>query len=374
MTDQTTESGGPSLSFEKVPAPTRSERAPAGGPAPDQPAASLAFEATPRAPAPPAPTGSAATRALIADALAGTPDPGPRPHAFEAVPASVPAAPDPGSKAHAFEAVPASAPVGVGQRMSTATVGFRPTAAEVSAVSAPGGKGWNIRSQDEEHTLRGRTEEGTPGWSPRTTPAMTADRSAWDVPAAPRSRRPSGRAVIGILLTLVLVAILGFAAFEYISGREHPAATIKTPTSVGTLAPISTPAAAAVTQQMKQVMLAYGATQVVSGVYGTSGHPTLVVLLAQGPDIASTSSQFFDDFSTGLKMDGVTVDTTKTVKTTMDGSQFVCSPATRPAPQTAVSICGWSDGSTIGLVMDVSGQPVNKTLTEAVQAKTAGEH
>lgn len=395
MTDQTTESGGPSLSFEKVPATSRSERASASGPAPDA-AAGLAFETTPRAPAPPAPTGSAATRALIADALAGTPDPGPRPHAFEAMPASapppapsdlasklhafeaVPASPppnpEPGSKPHAFEAVPASAPVGVGQRMSTATIGFRPTAAEVSAVSAPGGKGWNIRSQDEEHTVRGSTEEGTPGWSPRTTPAMTADRSAWDVPAAPRSRRPSSCAVIGILLTLVLVAILGFAAFEYISGREHPAATIKTPTSVGTLAPISTPAATAVAQQMKQVMLAYGATTVVSGVYGVSGHPTLVVLLAQGPDIASTSSQFFDDFSTGLKMDGVTVDKTKTVKTTTDGSQFVCSPATRPAPQSAVSLCGWSDGSTIGLVMDVSGQTVNRTLTEAVQAKTAGEH
>ncbi len=378
MTDHTTENGGPSLSFEKVPAPSRSERAPAGDPAPDH-ASHLAFETTPRTPAaPPPPTAAAAaTRALIADALAGTPDPGPRPHAFEAVPAPAPPVPDQGSKHHSFEAVPASAPVGVGQRMSTAaTVAVRPPAPAEQAVSpdsVPGGKGWNIRSHDDENLTRGRAEQGTPGWSPRTTPAMTKDRSAWDVPAAPRSRRPSGRGVVGILLTLVLLAILGFAAFEYISGRNH-ATTIKTPATVGTLAPVSTPAAVAVSQQMKQVMLAYGATQVVSGVYGTSGRPTLVVLLAQGPDIATTSSQFFDDFSTGLKMDGVTVDAAKTVKTTTNGSQFVCSPATRPAPQTAVSLCGWSDGSTIGLVMDVSGQPVAKTLTEAVQAKTAGEH
>jgi hypothetical protein len=378
MTDQTTENGGPSLSFEKVPAPSRSERAPVSDPAPDHAASNLAFETTPRTPAaPPPPTAAtAATRALVADALAGTPDPGPRPHAFEAVPASVPPPPDTGSKHHSFEAVPASAPVGVGQRMSTATtVAMRPAAAEqvVSPDSVPGGKGWNIRSQDEENITRGRSEQGTPGWSPRTTPAMTRDRSAWDVPAAPRSRHLSGRGVVGILLTLVLVAILGFAAFEYMSGRNH-STTIKTPATVGTLAPVSTPAAVAVSQQMKQVMLAYGATTVVSGVYGTSGHPMLVVLLAQGPDIATTSSQFFADFSTGLKMDGVTVDQTKTVKTTTDGSQFVCSPATRPAPETAVSLCGWSDGSTFGLVMDVSGQPVNKTLTEAVQAKTAGEH
>ena len=375
MTDQTTENGGLSLSFEKVPAPSRSERAPAGHPAPDHAAASLAFEATPRTPAAPAaPTAAtAATRALIADALAGTADAGPRIHAFETVPAPSPPTPDTGSTNHSFEAVPASAPVGVGQRMSTATVSFRPTAAEVISVSVPGGKGWNIRSQDEENASRGRAEPAEPGWSTRTTPAMTRDRSAWDVPAAPRSRRPSARAVFGVLLTLVLIAILGFAALEYISGRAH-STTIRTPTTVGTLGPISTPAAAAVSQQMKQVMLAYGATQVVSGVYGVSGHPTLVVLLAQGPDIATTSSQFFDDFSNGLQMDGVTVDRTKTLKTTTDGSQFVCSPATRPAPQTAVSLCGWSDGSTMGLVMDVSGQPVNKTLTEAVQAKSAGEH
>jgi hypothetical protein len=357
MTDQTPENGGPSLSFEKVPAPSRSERAPAGDPPLEHPGANLAFEATPRAPAPPAPPGTAATRALIADALAGTPDPGPKPHAFEAVPAS-------------------AASAGVAQRrMSTATLGFRPTAAEVTGISVPGGKGWNIRSQDEENALRRRVEPAEPGWSPRTTPAMTADRSAWDVPAAPRSRRPSARAVIGILLTVVLIAILGFAGFEWMSGRDHSSVvTIKTPASVGTLAAIRTPAAAAVTQQMEKVMLAYGATQVVSGVYGVSGHPTLVVLLAQGPNIEATSSQFFDDFSTGLQMDGVTVDRTKTIKATTGGSEFVCSPATRPAPQTAVSLCGWDDGGTIGLVMDVSGQAVNTTLTEAEQAKTAGEH
>ncbi|HVC03623.1 MAG TPA: hypothetical protein VND88_03010 [Candidatus Acidoferrales bacterium] len=398
MTDQTTENGGPSLSFEKVPAPSRSERAPVSSPVPDKADASLAFEATPRAPVPAAPAtprsaGAAATRALVADALAGAtaaepghhafqrapapapanPDPAPGHHAFQAVPASAPAISDPGSKPHAFQAVPASAPVGVAQRMSTATIGFRPQAAEVTSVSSPGGQGWNIRSQDAESTTRGRAEPIVPAWSPRTTPAKNKDRSAWDVPAAPRSRHPTGRGVVGVFLTLVLVAILGFAVYAYLTGRGH-STTIKTPATVGTLAPIATPAAAVVAQQMKQVMLASGATQVVSGVYGVAGRPTLVVLLAQGPDIATTSTQFFNDFSSGLQRDGVTVDKTRTVKTVTDGSQFVCSAATRPAPQTAVSLCGWSDGSTIGLVMDVSGEPVNKTLTEAVQAKTAGEH
>ena len=59
---------------------------------------------------------------------------------------------------------------------------------------------------------------------------------------------------------------------------------------------------------MKQVMQRTARPTSSAVSTATSGHPTLVVLLAQGPDIATTSSQFFDDFSTGLKMDGVTVD------------------------------------------------------------------
>jgi hypothetical protein len=39
-----------------------------------------------------------------------------------------------------------------------------------------------------------------------------------------------------------------------------------------------------------------------------------------------------------------------------------------------VSICGWDDGDTVGLVMDVSGQPVTATLHDAEAARSAGEH
>lgn len=150
--------------------------------------------------------------------------------------------------------------------------------------------------------------------------------------------------------------------------------TIATPAAVGNLSAIHTPATASVTTQMEKVMLAYGATRVVSGVYGVGGTPTLVVLLAQGPNIQTSSTQFFNDFTSGLKTEGVTVNRSKTVQATANGSQFVCSPATRPAPLTAVSLCGWDDGTTMGLVMDVSGQPVNTTLSEAETARSAGEH
>jgi hypothetical protein len=258
--------------------------------------------------------------------------------------------------------------------MSTATIGFRPEVAAVAGVSVPGGRGWNIRRRDEGDAQRGHAEPIEPAWSTRTTEKMRADHSAWDVPAAPRRRHLTGRAVVGILLTIILVGILGFAAFEWASGRSHSTITIATPATIGSLDAINTPATATVTAQMEKVMLAYGATRVVSGVYGAGGHPTLVVLLAQGPDMETSSTQFFNDFTSGLKSDGVTVNRSKTMQATTDGSQFVCSPATRPAPLGAVSLCGWDDGTTIGLVMDVSGQPVNTTLNEAEQARSAGEH
>ena len=169
------------------------------------------------------------------------------------------------------------------------------------------------------------------------------------------------------------LGILGFAAFEWATGGDHATVTIATPASVGNLTAISTTATAEVTAEMEKVMLAYGATRVVSGVYGAGGQPTLVVLLAQGPDTGTTSTQFFNDFASGLQSDGLTVDQTKTIAATSDGSNFVCSPASRPAPLPPVSLCGWDDGATIGLVMDVTSQPVNTTLSEAEAARRAGE-
>jgi hypothetical protein len=180
--------------------------------------------------------------------------------------------------------------------------------------------------------------------------------------------------LLGIVLSVILVGILGFAGYEWFAGPAHPDHTITTPSAVGTLTAIHTPAATAVTQQMQKVMQAYGATHVVSGVYGEAGRATLVVLLAQGPNIEKSTNQFFTDFANGLKSQGVTVNSSKTLNTTTGGSSFICSPASGPAPLTAVSLCGWDDGDTIGLVVDVSGQTVTATLREAVAARGAGEH
>jgi hypothetical protein len=354
MTDQDPDGGGPSLSFEKVRGPARSEHAPTASELiAEVTAANLAFEATPRTPPPPA-LSPADARVQRSSDLVATPEPAHKTQAFQAVPASV----------------------GVAQqRLSTAAPAVRPEANADAGASLPGGKGWNIRPRDDDSWMRRSTEpEGPPAWSQRTTPAMTADRSAWTVAMPRERRRLSGRAMVGILLSVILVGILGFAAFEWATGGDHATVTIATPASVGNLTAISTTATAEVTAEMEKVMLAYGATRVVSGVYGAGGQPTLVVLLAQGPDTGTTSTQFFNDFASGLQSDGLTVDQTKTIAATSDGSNFVCSPASRPAPLPPVSLCGWDDGATIGLVMDVTSQPVNTTLSEAEAARRAGEH
>jgi hypothetical protein len=70
----------------------------------------------------------------------------------------------------------------------------------------------------------------------------------------------------------------------------------------------------------------------------------------------------------------VSVTSGETLNTTTGGSHFMCSPAAGPPPLSALSLCGWDDGDTIGLVMDVSGQPLSATLSEAEAARSAGEH
>ncbi len=389
MTDQTRDGARPFPSpdgvhdlaqFESTPRPGE-KRVEHSGP-------HLAFEATPRDALPTVPS-PAEARVLNAAASVAPVDPPASAHAFEATPRiPVPPVPTP-AEARVLRAAasvapveaPVTAPPFEAVRVpdqplpAAATVGVRSEVPGMTLVVGSGGPGWNLRDRDDEaEKLRANAPQPPSAWSTRTSPASAIDRSAWMVPPAPKPRRRiTRRAVVGTLLSVILAAILVVAVVEWATGSAR-AHTITTPHTVGTLAPISTPATAAVTQQMQKVMQVYGATRVVSGVYGAAGHPTLVVLLAQGAGIEAAGDEFFNDFSTGLQGQGVTVDRKATVDTTTEGSNFICSPATRPAPLSPVSLCGWSDGDTIGLVMDVSGQSVAATLREAEAARSAGEH
>jgi hypothetical protein len=363
MTERNPEGGGAPLSFKKVQDQTHYERAPAARePVRESGGPHLAFEAAPRTPLPPV---APDPRTLKQSPLMSPPPPDPRTPSTE---------PPPGSKLPAFEAVPASN-VAAQQRLSTPTIGIRPEPVEVAGPVSPGGSGWNIRGRDQPFLPnRGRAVAADgPAWETREIPNANRDRSAWMVPEARQTRRLSGKQLLGIVLTAILLLILGFAGYQWLAGRAHTGHSISTPSSVGSLTAIHTPATAAVTQQMQHVMQQYGATRVVSGVYGQAGRATLVVLLAQGTNIETSTTQFFTDFTAGLKTQGVIV-AGKTLNTTTSGSTFICSPATGPAPLTLVSLCGWDDGDTIGLVMNVTSQPVSTTLRDAVAARGAGEH
>jgi hypothetical protein len=375
MTDHTPEGNGTEPPFKKVEDQAHFERAPAPRePARDTGDPNLAFETAPRTPLAPASTPD--PRALNPSPLA--PPPGPVPTlpspSFEAVPKSPPSSAPP-PKLPAFEAVPASLG-GAQQRLSTATIGVRPEAADVAGPVSPGGSGWNIRPRDQPWMPKGKHAEAAdePGWQTRALPNANRDRSALMVPQAARTRSRSRRRLLGTVLVFILLAIVAFAGYEWFTGRSHPTHTISTPSAVGALTAIHTPATVAVTQQMQKVMQEHGATRVVSGVYGEGGRPTLVVLLAQGPNIETSTNQFFSDFTAGLKTQGVSVISGETLNTTTGGSHFMCSLAAGPPPLSALSLCGWDDGDTIGLVMDVSGQPLSATLSQAEAARSAGEH
>lgn len=358
MTDNTPEGDGPPLSFKKVDDAADFERAPAPRePVRDTGGPNLAFEAAPRAPIAP-----------------GTP---PDPRTLKtSPPAPARHLPDDlafGSSSPAFEAVPVSAGVAQ-QRLSPPTIGIRPEPPPVSGPVRPGGTGWNVRTRDGGFLPTRKRGDGNrePGWQTRTLPG--ADRWAWDALAAPRRRAWAGRRFLRSAVWVIVVGILGFAGYQWLNGTAHPSHTITTPPAVGSLVAIHTPATVAVTQQMQAVMQQNGATRVVSGVYGLGGQAALVVLLAQGPNIETTTTQFFTDFAAGLKTQGVTVNRSGMVNTTTGGSNFICSPASGPAPLAAMSLCGWDDGDTIGLVMAIGGQTVGTTLVDAEAARGAGEH
>jgi hypothetical protein len=262
MTDHTPADGGTPPPFKKVEDQAHFERAPAPrDPARDTGDPNLAFETAPRTPL--APVTTPDPRALSTSPLAPPPGPLPASPSFVAVAMSPPSA-EPPPKLPAFEAVPASLSVAQ-QRLSTATIGVRPEAAEVVGPVRPGGTGWNIRPRDQPWMpKRGHpaTADG-PGWQTRTLPSTNRDRSAWMVPEAARIRKLSRRSVVKTVLVLILVAIVGLAGYQWFAARSHPSHTIGTVSAVGSLTTIHAPAKEAVTRQMLTITHEHGATSVV---------------------------------------------------------------------------------------------------------------
>ena len=165
--------------------------------------------------------------------------------AFETVPMAPPPAEPP--KLPGFEAVPASLNVAQ-QRLSTATIGVRPEAPDVAGPVRPGGSGWNIRPRDQPWMPKGRhaAPADGPGWNTRTLPNANRDRSAWMVPDAVRIRKLSRLTAVKVVLVLILLAIVGFAGYQWVAAHSHAAHTTGSHASVGALTATHAPAAVGV--------------------------------------------------------------------------------------------------------------------------------
>ena len=172
--------------------------------------------------------------------------------AFEAVPMAPPPAEPP--KLPGFEAVPASLNVAQ-QRLSTATIGVRPEAPDVAGPVRPGGSGWNIRPRDQPWMPKRRhaAPADGPSWNTRTLPNSNRDRSAWMVPEAVRMRKLSRLTAVKVVLVLILLAIVGFACYQWLAARSHPAHSTGSHTSVGALTATRAPAAVGVTWRVGTV-------------------------------------------------------------------------------------------------------------------------
>ena len=301
MTEHTPEGGGTPLSFKKVQDPTHFERAPAPTPA----------GARQRWPQP---------RLRGRPARAAAPGHRARPSDPQAVSARATATTR-ARRPPPFEAPPPVEGTGVrgGPRLARrrAAAALDPHHRRPSRTGRHVGSGQSGRQRLEHPQLAtghscptadaAATAEGA-AWETRDLPNANRDRSAWAVPDAPRSRKLSGRKFLGIALTVVLVAILGFAGYEWFTGRAHPAHTISTPVS-GRRADRDPHAGDGRGHAADAEGRCSSTAPHASSAASTAAPdaPTLVVLLAQGSNIETSTTQFFTDFTTGLKTQGVIV-------------------------------------------------------------------
>lgn len=243
----------------------------------------------------------------------------------------------------------------------------------------PGGPGWSIRSpRGAPPALHARDAPAAgrpvPAPAPRPFGGGHAGKASRTSLVAEAPTRPRARRLIGFGLGVVLVTVAVFAVAEWASGLSHAKPAIAAPASVGTLTAVTTVATQTALQEIDSQLAAdMGATAVVSAAYGSAGRPTLIVLLVQAPGLEGQQTLDFASLTHGLQAGGVGVKPSAVTATRMGGTTFLCAPASGPPPLTAMSICSWDDGATVGVAMGFGGASVTATLNEAVAARSAGE-
>ena len=199
----------------------------------------------------------------------------------------------------------------------------------------------------------------------------------WEQKAPARSTRAVFGVAFGLrILLIVAVPVVGFLAWgwhTWLSDLFHTSHTISQPAKVGTLTPITDPTLVSVAQNLSAELNKQVATQSIVAYYGTDGEPQLILVLAKGPHDSPSPADEFQRYAAGMNATGFRVDTAGEVNTQSNGTNFLCAPVVSPNG-TTLSTCMWDDYDVIGAVVDMTGQPVGKTYTQAVAARAAGEH
>lgn len=237
-----------------------------------------------------------------------------------------------------------------------------PAAEHVEADAA--GRGWGVREAPGDADGRASSPDIV-----EPPPVVMP----WEAP--PRPKSPTRRYV---LLGVAMFALCGLAALV-ITNAGHGSHSISQPSTVGALTPVDSPQVDAAMDQLQSYERSAGATDVVTGVYGSTGRPQLLLLLVRSPlfpDVSRAASDptFISGFAGGLAATGWSFDRSRATTTTVDGSTFECGPVTSSSLGMTLSTCAWVDAGVGGAVFDLTGQSVADTLNQAVQARQAGEH
>lgn len=200
------------------------------------------------------------------------------------------------------------------------------------------------------------------------------------MPLMPWERKATTRPLRRYLLFGTgLFALCGLAALVFGGvGRSGP--SIQQPSTIDALTQVDTPQVSALLQSLDRFERSVGASNVVTGAYGTNGEPQLLLVVVQGGIISNGGTrEAVDTFMRGLTAGaggaGWTLDPSKLTVSTADGATFECDSG--PSSQLngdVLGACAWTDPGVAGAVVDLTGQPLGDTLNDAVQARAGSVH
>jgi len=199
--------------------------------------------------------------------------------------------------------------------------------------------------------------------APEVAPAPA--RSTSGAPR-PRPRRRVRRRVAGatmLVLTLAALAVGASRVFGWFSVTH----AFSTPRGFDNLQLQSLSVVPS-----ERALVSQGWTQVRGGAYGSSGVTQAMLLLGRPPASLAESDAMAQVLPGQLVADALVFNPRTASLAERSGTEFTCGPASSAAR--VVSLCAWTDGDVAGILVDYSGQAVDRTLAQTILARAAAEH